>query len=105
MLPSIVNINFAVLNVPRVGGSSTKAVLTADNKFDPFAPKMEKNLITMISPKNLLRTMMNSNQGAHNVGRTLTRKKIEKYVAYAAVISFTKDVRCFHRGIGNVTTA
>jgi hypothetical protein len=45
MLPSIANINFAVLNVPRAGGSSTKAVLTADNKFNPFALKMEKNFI------------------------------------------------------------
>jgi hypothetical protein len=59
----------------------------------------------MIFQKNLLRTMTNSNQDAHNVGRTLMRKKREKYVAYAAVITFTRDARCFPRDIGNAITA
>ena len=104
MLPSTANINSAVLTVLKVGGSSTKAVLTADKKFNAFRPKMESNLTRMMFQKDLLRMMMNSSQGVHNVGRTLMRRKTGKFVAYAAAILSTKDVRCFRQDTGSVST-
>ena len=104
MLPSTANINSAVLTVPKAGGSLMKAVLTAEKKFNSFRPKMERNLTRMMFQKDLLKMMISSSQDVHNVGQTLMRKKTRKYVAYAAAISFTKDVKCFLRGIGNAST-
>ena len=91
--------------MPKAGGSSTKAVLTADNKLNAFRPKMEKNFQRMMFQKDLLKMMMSLSQRVHNVGLTLMRRKTGKYVAYAAVISFTRDVRCFRQDTGNASTA
>lgn len=98
---SIVNINSAVHNVLKDGGSLMKVVPIVDNKFCLFKQKTNKKLPEMMFHKTLHKMMTTLYQDVHNVGQISMKEKKRKSVSVAVVISFIKDVKCFLQDIGN----